>query len=261
MRLYGSFDGEPYGPDAVCLLALGVRPAWTHAARCAGTLAVAGSLSDDPAADPAEGRAEMPSSKDDFFEPRLRFGLRKPGRWRFRNAEWAPAALAAPLAEIDWARFSRLPFVSLARDVRSHRHPKPMLSVGCRPVARHGSEEIRRLLDRQAEVVRAELDDVLILDASYDTIVGGYRAAHVRFSYSQVVSSRGGPWTMRVLARSYLVLTPGLAFTIGMSSSADPQFGVPDEFAAVLASVRIGRPQERIKQPAAPARGSGGRTC
>jgi hypothetical protein len=205
----------------------------------------------------------MARDTDDFFEPRLRFGVRKPRRWRFRSVPWAPAAQAEALPAIDWARFSRLPFVSMARDVRSHRHPKPMLSVGCRPVEGHGSDEIRRLLARQAEVVRAELDDVEIQDAAYDSIVGGYRAAHVRFCYSQSVRGRGGPWVMRVLARSYLVLTPGLAFTIGMSSSADPQFGVPEEFAAVLGSIRIGRPRERIAGPgaSAPARGSGGRTC
>jgi hypothetical protein len=68
---------------------------------------------------------------------------------------------------------------------------------------------------------------------------------------------------MRVLARSYLVLTPGLAFTIGMSNSAEAQLGVPEEFAAALGSIRIGRPQERIAGPgaSAPARGSGGRRC
>lgn len=207
----------------------------------------------------------MDSDAHDFFESRLRFGIRKPGGWRFRSVEWSPAARAEALPALDWARFSRLPFVSMARDVRSRRHPKPMLSVGCRPVERHRPDEIRRLLDRQAEVVREDLDDVEILDASYDTILGGYRAAHVRFRYSQSVSGRGGPWVMRVLARSYLVLTPGLAFTIGMSSSADPLFGVPDEFAAVLGSIRIGRPQERIVGPgastAAHGSGSGGGTC
>jgi hypothetical protein len=208
-----------------------------------------------------EGRAGMPSTaSDEFFDERLRFFICKPRRWRFRAPGWSPAAAPEPLAELDWARFGRLPFVSMARDIRSGRHPKPLLSVGCRPVDRHSSDEIRRLLERQAEVARAELDDVAILDASYDAILGGYRAAHVRFEYSQTVSGRRGPWSMRVLARSYLVMTPGLAFTVGMSGSAHAPFGVPDEFAEALASIRIGRAQERLGQPL-PVRDTGGRAC
>lgn len=45
---------------------------------------------------------------------------------------------------------------------------------------------------------------------------------------------------MPVRTRSYTIFTPGVGFTIGMSSSTDPAWYEEEEFEATLLSIRIG---------------------
>ncbi len=188
----------------------------------------------------------MWSKTSTFVEPRLRFEIRRPRRWRFTTPGWSPATRHEPLDAIDWQRFGPLPFVCLERPIPTPHHPRPMLRVGCRPVASHGAAEIRCLLERQALALREELDEVELLTSTFDAILAGHRAAHVRFRYTVRVRERRQCWPMRVLARSYLVLTPGLAFTVGMCSSADERFYEEADFTALVSSIRIGTPTEPL---------------
>jgi len=188
----------------------------------------------------------MWSKRSTFVEPRVRFEIRRPRRWRFTAPGWSPAKRLEGLDAIDWQRFGRLPFVCLERRIATSRHPRPMLRVGCRPAARHDAAEIRALLERQTLALREELEEVEILASTFDVILAGHRAAHVRFRYTVAVRERRRCWAMRVLARSYLVLTPGLAFTVGMCSSADERFYDEGDFTALVSSIRIGRPAEPL---------------
>ncbi len=178
---------------------------------------------------------------DVFFEPLLRFGIRKPPGWRFLPASWSPTTQMARLSsKADWARHARLPFVAMTRDIASDRQPRPTLQVTCRPAGRQGTAEIERLLELQFELLRRELDDFEPLAASFDRIVGGRRAAHVEYRYTLKLRLEGEMVATRVLARSDLVLSPGLAFVIAMSSSAEPLYYEEADFAFALASIRIG---------------------
>ncbi len=187
---------------------------------------------------------------DFFFEPRLRFGVRKPPGWRFLPASWSPAAqLGRVSSRADWARHARLPFVAMVRDIRSNRHPRPTIQVTCRPAARQSASEIRRLLDVQLEFLSTELEGFERLGCSFDRIIGGCRAARVEYRYTLRLPVEDGTSPMGVLARSYLVLGPGLAFTIAMSSSDDPLYYDEADFTAALASIRIGSGDARLSGP------------
>lgn len=188
----------------------------------------------------------MWNSRARYLEPRVRFEIRRPPRWRFTDPGWSPAARPEALAALDWQLFGRLPFLCLERPIRSHRHPRPMLRVGCRPVAPNGVAEVQELLDRQRAVLCQELEEVEVLTSTFDAILAGHRCAHVRFRYTVPVRDGRSSWPMRVLARSYLVLAPGLAYTVGMCSSADERFYDEGDFVALVRSIRIGTPAEPL---------------
>jgi hypothetical protein len=190
------------------------------------------------------------ADRDDFYEPGLQFGIRRPQGWRFLPASWSPAEqLGRVSSKADWARHARLPFVAMVRDIRSNRHPRPTIQVTCRPASRHTAAEIRKLLEAQLDFLSRELDEFERLTSSFDNIIGGYRAAHVQFRYTLNVPCDGTSWPMRVLAHNYLVPTPGLAFTVAMSSSVDALYYDEGDFAAALSSIRIGSPDETLPGP------------
>ncbi len=49
-----------------------------------------------------------------------------------------------------------------------------------------------------------------------------------------------GTWrTFDVRSRSYLIMTPGIGFTVGMSSSSDERFYDEGDFEKILGSISI----------------------
>ena len=192
-----------------------------------------------PGLDQANGRIRggMPTTDtrrdaadhDVFYDPPLQFGMRKPWGWRF---------LGRPQA--------RQPFLAMVQDIATTRHARPTIQVSCRPAPRPAALELPRLLEAQLEFLGHELADFERLACSFDNIIGGHRAAHVQFRYTLQLPLEDGSCPMPVLAHNYLVLTPGLAFTVAMSSSTDALYYDEGDFAAALSSVRIGSPNARV---------------
>ncbi len=186
--------------------------------------------------------------QDFFLEPQLRFGIRKPEGWRFLPAAWPPAVRRfGTSAGAERPRLARTPFVAMTRELGDGRQPQPTIQVTCRPMGRLSAAEIRLLLDAQLEVLSRELSGFERLATSFDTIIGGHRAAHVRYRCTLELRFDGRTTPVPVLTRSYLVPAPGRAFTITMSGGVPPLDRDETDFAAALASVRIGDPDERSR--------------
>lgn len=182
------------------------------------------------------------ADRDFFYEPDLQFGIRKPATWRFLPIPGSPRLPLRRSFKTDWKRQARLPFVAMVQDVPSPRHPRPTIQVTCRPASRPSGLHLRRLLEAQLDFLSHELQDFEALACTTDNIIGGCRAAHLQFCYTLRLPFEGGSWPCCVLAHNYLLATPGLAFTIAMSSGADALDCDEGDFAMVLASVRIGSP-------------------
>jgi hypothetical protein len=188
------------------------------------------------------------ADRDCFYEPGLQFGIRRPEGWRLLPMPASPAGSTRPPTASGKPQ-RRQPFVAMVRDIASPRHPRPTIQVSCRPAAHPTSLELRRLLEAQLAFLSQELADFERLACSFDNIIGGHRTAHVQFRYTLELPCEGGACPMPVLAHNYLVPTPGLAFTVAMSSSPDPRYYDEADFAAALASVRIGSPNARVPGP------------
>jgi hypothetical protein len=190
------------------------------------------------------------ADREFFYEPGLQFGIHKPEGWRFLSTPAsAPGSPERGGVKSRGKRQARRPFVAMVRDIASGRHPRPTIQVSCRTVAHPTMLELRRFLEVQLEFLSQELTDFERLACSFDNIIGGHRAAHVQFRYTLQLPCEGGACPMPVLAHNYLVPTPGLAFTVAMSSSPDPRYYDEGDFAAALASVRIGSPNARLPGP------------
>ncbi len=184
---------------------------------------------------------------DDFFEARLRFGIRRPAGWRFLSSSGSPAARA--LGRRADATRPHPPFVAMVRDVASDRHPRPTIQVSCRRVGPQAEAKLRQLLRAHLDSLRRQLDGFELLTSSLDNIVGGRRTAHLQYRYVLHVPCGAEACPMPVLAHNYLVPTAGLVFTIAMSSSQDGRYFDEGDFAAALASVRIGSSGRRRSGP------------
>jgi hypothetical protein len=176
------------------------------------------------------------AQRHDFFEPKLRFGIRRPPGWRF-------LAAGGPARRRN-AQATPPPFVAMVRDVPSGRHPRPTVQVSCRRDAA-GTAGLRPLLAAHLEILARELDDFEPLAFSLDNIVGGRRAADLQYRYTLHLPRRTESCPAPVLAHNYLIPGTGLLFTIAMSSSEDPRYYDEGDFAVALASVRIGSPARR----------------
>lgn len=192
----------------------------------------------------------MASRTPTFEAPRLGFALRRPHGWRFERPAWSPDADPLPLASADWRTRGRQPFLVLRRDGCEPRQPRPSLRVCCRPLTAYSPADVRRLLEQYRAAVAGELDDAQVLTSSFDAIVGGCRAAHVRIRYSLAVVDGRRTELWRVQAESWLVLAPGLAFTIGATSCAEERRFDEDAFAEAVGSVRIARSETSMQPPA-----------
>lgn len=179
---------------------------------------------------------------DDVFDDRaFGFRLSKPSAWRFVPTEWSPLARwknAAGEAQA-WLQRAAAPFCCAMGHHGSRRHVMPTLQVVARPLASPNPALISTLLEAQLEQLHRTYRDFELLDASSRDCVGGCRATRVRGRFTVTTQVDGEAIEMSVLTRGHLVFAPRLAFSIGLSSSADPAYYDEAEFARILASVEI----------------------
>jgi hypothetical protein len=88
---------------------------------------------------------------------------------------------------------------------------------------------------------RSSYASVRIMHAKPDALVAGCRAIVTRAMWAMATEKDDVTTRVGVLSRSYVLFAPGCAFTIGPSSSIDPNYFNEAEMASNVASVRIGR--------------------
>ena len=180
---------------------------------------------------------------DAFFEPRLRFGIRKPANWRFVPPRWSPVAHLKNRAgddAADWVRYSKLPFVTMMGHHDSEQHPYPTVNVGCRPGWVTPNLDYEGLSRQAAEFFVSHHEAADILERSPDALVDGRRALYLKCRYLLVWDRAGEEYRALTLSRSYTIFHNGLVFTMGMTSSAEEEYYREMDFDQVLASVRVG---------------------
>ncbi len=177
-----------------------------------------------------------------FVEPLLRFSLRKPDAWRFMPPAWSPVARMknASDASAEWLRRANEPFCCAMGHHESRAHPYPTLQVTVRPFQIPSNEIAERFLQTQLDFLKEQYEGFSLIHATADGLVAGYRATVIRATFILYVQQADDVIPMSVLARTYVLFTPGRAFTVGLSSSADEQYFDEAEFERIISSVRIG---------------------
>ncbi len=179
----------------------------------------------------------MPTFTDRYFQ----FSLDIPDHWRFLPPAWSPVEQWKRAAgPEDLFAFANKPFCCAQAHHDSDRHAYPTLQVTARPSAIPDNEQAGDILDRQLAVMRGQCPDFTLEFASHEAIVAGYRATLVRGNFTLFTQPRDEIVEIGVRSRSYLVFTPGLAFTLGLSSSDDPAFYDEVDFVGIIRSVRVG---------------------
>ncbi|MFT4045119.1 MAG: hypothetical protein QM661_00310 [Solimonas sp.] len=180
--------------------------------------------------------------ESDLFEANaLGFRLRKPASWSFVPGAWSPLARWKNAAgdELKWLQRTNLPFCCAMGKQANRRHVRPTLQVVVRPLIRPNSALAPMLLEAQLEQLCRTYRDFELLDASSRACVGGCRATLIRGRFTLRTVIDGEPVEMPVLTRGYIVFADCRAFSIGLSSSNDPQYYVEDEFREIVASIEI----------------------
>lgn len=184
---------------------------------------------------------------DTFHDPVLHFTLTKPPSWRFMPAAWSPAAQQQNSAgsEIEWLQYAKLPFVCIMASHDSDDHTYPTVQVTARPSLVPDSAHAEGILSATIGFLQEQIIDFKLLDSSSEIVIAGCRANYVRSSFT-VVSERGDEEKLfPSLGRLYTIFSPGIAFTLSMSSSADPAYFEEEEFREILGSIRIG-PERQV---------------
>jgi hypothetical protein len=178
---------------------------------------------------------------DRFEAQALGFSLRKPATWRFVPTDWSPLARWKNVAgdEQTWLQRASKPFCCAIGSHASRRHVMPTLQVVARAIASPNPTLISMLLEAQLEQLCKTYRDFELLDASSRACVAGLRATAVRGRFSVTTQVDDEAVEMSVLTRGHLVFAPRFAFSIGLSSSADPAYYDEADFAHIVASIEI----------------------
>lgn len=178
-----------------------------------------------------------------FYEPFLRFAIRKPASWRFVPPAWSPVALLANNRENadEWPALAKHPFVCFMRDHTSQTEVYPTVQVTARRSVTPSSAQAEALVRQQIDIMAAHFFEYEPLDVSSTSIIAGQRAISIRSQYTLIAGEDDDEQSFAVCARSSIIFAHGFAFTIGMTSPVDPDYYDEDEFGAVLQSITIGR--------------------
>ncbi len=179
--------------------------------------------------------------KDLFVVPRLGFSLQKPSGWTFTPGQWSPGEQLDPQVDhLDqWSPYAALPFCGAVKPHVSRSHVFAMLQVSARPMSPPSAVEAAALLEGIQGVLRNQNPQAEILEAASCLTIAGCPANVLRCRLNLSVEVEEAQVPTRVISRSYMIFGPRYAFTLGLSSSADPAFYLESDFVDILASLRI----------------------
>src|SRR5688572_9280651 len=148
--------------------------------KCATTISATSRATGDYA--PTAGR--MTINPDAFFEPRLRFAIRKPSAWRYMPPAWSPVAhLKNQNTAVDWIQYAKLPFVTMMGHHESQRHPYPTVNASCRLGFVTPNFDYDSLLRQVSAFMISQHEGTEILERSANERVDGRRATYLKCRY------------------------------------------------------------------------------
>jgi hypothetical protein len=176
-----------------------------------------------------------------FQSHALRFSLSKPDSWAFLPPAWSPVAQLKNSGDESWAwiQNANQPFCVARRLHDSQRHAFPTLQATVRPFGIPTPGQRETLLQMQLEVLRKTYEPVDILEASASLEFSGHSALGIRAILPLFTEVEGEQIELKILSRVHVIFAPGRAFSVGISTSVDPDFFDEPEIAATLDSIRI----------------------
>lgn len=183
----------------------------------------------------------MPSYHDYDFD----FTVDIPDHWHFMPRAWSPlakgkrrdAAGAAPDALLQSAL---TPFCCAMTHHQVPGKEQSTLQVTARASRVPGDAEAAALLKFQMDMLRDEPEGFVVEQATHEARVAGHRANFLQVTSTARTEVEDLVADVGVRSRIYLVFTPGVAFTISLTSSDDPAYYDEADFEQILQSVRIG---------------------
>jgi hypothetical protein len=172
----------------------------------------------------------------------FKFSIRIPLNWRFTNPAWSPIAQLKNSSDSDehWINQAGLPFCCAMQHHQSESHAYPTLQVSARPCKIPDNTTAANILSQQIQFINKQHEDFELIQSTSEAIVSGHRANLVRATFSFSTMPNNEVVKFNILARTYTIFTPGIAFTIGLSSSNDNKYFNEADFNAIISSVRIG---------------------
>lgn len=161
------------------------------------------------------------SDAQQFESPEIGFSLRKPQSWEFVPTAWSAA---------DWTGCVNQPFCVARRMHDSQQHAFPSLQATVRPFGNPTAQQAEALLRMQLDAMRNTYGQVEVLDARADHEFSGHLALGIR----AVI-----PLQIPILTRVHVIFAPGRAFSVGISTSPDPNYFDEAEITEIFASMRI----------------------
>jgi hypothetical protein len=161
------------------------------------------------------------SDAQQFDSPEIGFSLRKPASWYFVPTSWSAA---------DWKNCVHQPFCVARQMHESQEHAFPSLQATVRPFGNPTAPQADALLQMQIDAMRKTYGEVEVLEARADHAVSGHRALGIR----AVI-----PLAIPILTRVHVIFAPGRAFSVGISTSPDPEYFDEAEIARIFESMRV----------------------
>lgn len=167
----------------------------------------------------------MPSYHDFDFD----FSVDIPDHWHFMPSAWSPLAQgkrrdAAESAPDALLQFALTPFCCAMAHHEAPGKEQPTLQVTARASRIPEEAEALALLNFQIEMLRDEPEGFVVEQATHEARVAGHRANFLQVTSMARVEVEDLVAEVGVRSRMYLVFTPGIAFTVSLTSSDDPAY-------------------------------------
>jgi hypothetical protein len=177
-----------------------------------------------------------------FQSASFRFSIEVPDSWKFMPAAWSPIAQMKNAEQFNdhWIKNAKLPFCCASRHHSSDSHVYPTLQVTARPSLIPDNETALKILQMTQDFLISNHENPEIVRATSEAIVAGYRANILYSTFDLHTRPQNDILVLKVISRSYSLFTEGVAYTVGLSGSADPLYCDESELDFIISSVRIG---------------------
>jgi len=176
-----------------------------------------------------------------FQSHALRFALSKPDSWAFLPPAWSPVAQLKNSGDESWAwiQNANQPFCVARQLHDSQRHAFPTLQATVRPFGIPTLAQRASLLQMQLDALRKTYGQAEILESSAEPEFSGHPALGIRAILPLTTEIEGEQIQLQILSRVHVIFAPGRAFSVGISTSSDPNYFDEPEITRIFESIHI----------------------